>query len=161
MLRTFARLPLRICFSRRTLKLGCLLLLIAGATIFIADRVMVNASKQLAWSDVNAVPARNVSLLLGARPGNHYSTRRIDTAVALYHVGKVKWLSVNGDNGRKNHDEVSGMQQALIVKGVPAKVIFCDYAGSSTLDSMVRANKVFSENHITIVSQEFHNQRTI
>lgn len=47
MLRAFARLLLRICFSRRTLKIGCLLLLIAGATIFIADRVMVNASKQL------------------------------------------------------------------------------------------------------------------
>lgn len=47
MLRVFARLLLRICFSRRTLKIGCLLLLIAGATLFIADRVMVNASQQL------------------------------------------------------------------------------------------------------------------
>lgn len=62
------RLLLRICFSRRTLKIGCLLLLIAGATIFIADRVMVNASKQLTSSDVNAVPERNVGLLLGAVP---------------------------------------------------------------------------------------------
>ncbi len=68
MLRAFARLLLRICFSRRTLKIACLLLLVAGATILIADRVMVNASKQLTWSDVNAVPARNVGLLLGARP---------------------------------------------------------------------------------------------
>lgn len=47
MLRAFARLLLRICFSRRILKIACLLLLVAGATIFIADRVMVNASKQL------------------------------------------------------------------------------------------------------------------
>ncbi len=47
MLRAFARFLLRICFSRRTLKIACLLLLVAGATIFIADRVMVNASKQL------------------------------------------------------------------------------------------------------------------
>ncbi len=145
MLRAFARLLLRICFSRRTLKIGCLLLLIAGATIFIADRVMVNTSKQLTWSDVNAVPARNVGLLLGARPGNRYFTRRIDTAAALYHAGKVKWLLVSGDNGRKNYDEASGMQQALIAKGVPAKVIFCDYAGFSTLDSVVRAKKVFGK----------------
>ena len=70
MLRAFARLLLRICFSRRTLKIGCLLLLIAGATLFIADRVMVNASQaRLTWSDVNAVPARNVGLLLGAEAG--------------------------------------------------------------------------------------------
>ncbi len=141
MLRAFARLLLRICFSRRTLKIACLLLLVAGATILIADRVMVNASKQLTWSDVNAVPARNVGLLLGARPGNRYFTRRIDTAAALYHAGKVKWLLVSGDNGRKNYDEASGMQQALIAKGVPAKVIFCDYAGFSTLDSVVRAKR--------------------
>ena len=148
-------------FFSPDLKIGCLLLLIAGATIFIADRVMVNASKQLTWSDVNAVPARNVGLLLGARPGNRYFTRRIDTAAALYHAGKVKWLLVSGDNGRKNYDEASGMQQALIAKGVPAKAIFCDYAGFSTLDSVVRAKKVFGENHITIISQEFHNQRAI
>lgn len=82
---------------------------------------MVNASQQLTWSDVNAVPARNVGLLLGARPGNRYFTRRIDTAAELYHAGKVKWLLVSGDNGRKNYDEASGMQQALIAKGVPAK----------------------------------------
>lgn len=62
---------------------------------------MVNASQQLTWSDVNAVPARNVGLLLGARPGNRYFTRRIDTAAELYHAGKVKWLLVSGDNGRK------------------------------------------------------------
>ena len=62
------RLLLRICFSRRTLKIGCLLLLIAGATIFIADRVMVNASKQLTWSDVNAVPARNVGRVIATLP---------------------------------------------------------------------------------------------
>ncbi|MDN4051287.1 vancomycin high temperature exclusion protein [Escherichia fergusonii] len=161
MLRAFARLLRRVCFSRRTLKIACLLLLVAGATIFIADRAMVNASKQLTWSDVNAVPARNVGLLLGARPGNRYFTRRIDTAAELYHAGKVKWLLVSGDNGRKNYDEASGMQQALIAKGVPAKVIFCDYAGFSTLDSVVRAKKVFGENHITIISQEFHNQRAI
>ncbi len=68
------RLLLRICFSRRTLKIGCLLLLIAGATIFIADRVMVNASKQLTWSDVNAVPERNVGLLLGGGPGRVIAT---------------------------------------------------------------------------------------
>ena len=102
-----------------------------------------------------------MGLLLGARPGNRYFTRRIDTAAALYHAGKVKWLLVSGDNGRKNYDEASGMQKALIAKGVPAKVIFCDYAGFSTLDSVVRAKKVFGENHITIISQEFHNQRAI
>lgn len=69
MLRAFARLLLRICFSRRTLKIACLLLLVAGATILIADRVMVNASKQLTWSDVNAVPARKRGFIAGGEAG--------------------------------------------------------------------------------------------
>ncbi|EFO0996468.1 vancomycin high temperature exclusion protein [Escherichia albertii] len=161
MLRAFASFLRRVCFSRRTLKIACFLLLAAGAMIFIADRTMVKASQQLTWSDVDAVPARNVGLLLGAKPGNNYFTRRVNSAAALYHAGKVKWLLVSGDNGSKNYDEASGMQQALIAKGVPTKAIFCDYAGFSTLDSVVRANKVFGENHITIISQEFHNQRAI
>lgn len=101
MLRAFFRLLRRVCFSRRVLKIACLLLLVAGATVFISDRAMVNASQQLTWSDVNAVPVRNVGLLLGAKPGNRYFTRRIDSAAELYHAGKVKWLLVSGDNGRK------------------------------------------------------------
>ena len=113
MLRAFFRLLRRVCFSRRVLKIACLLLLVAGATVFISDRAMVNASQQLTWSDVNAVPVRNVGLLLGAKPGNRYFTRRIDSAAELYHAGKVKWLLVSGDNGRKNYDEASGMQRAL------------------------------------------------
>ncbi|SUH34826.1 SanA protein [Salmonella enterica subsp. enterica] len=73
----------------------------------------------------------------------------------------MKWLLVSGDNGKKEYDEPSAMQQALIAKGVPEAAIFCDYAGFSTLDSVVRARKVFGENRITIISQAFHNQRAI
>ena len=54
------------------------------------------------------------------------------------------------------------MQQALIAKGVPAKAIFCDYAGFSTLDSVVRANKVFSETISPLSRKNFRtNQRAI
>lgn len=160
MLRVFAHLLRRVCFSRRTLKIGCLLLLIAGATLYCRSRY----GQRQPTTDLERCQRRSGAergFIAGGEAGNRYFTRRIDTAAALYHAGKVKWLLVSGDNGRKNYDEASGMQQALIAKGVPAKVIFCDYAGFSTLDSVVRANKVFSENHITIISQEFHNQRAI
>jgi SanA protein len=36
-----------------------------------------------------------------------------------------------------------------------------DYAGFRTLDSVVRCREVFSEDSITIISQEFHNQRAL
>ena len=161
MLRALARFLRHIICSRRMFRFACFLMFAAIAMIFFANREIVKTSEHLTWNDVNAIPVRNVGLLLGARPGNNYFTRRINAAAELYHSGKVKWLLVSGDNSRKNYDESSGMQQALIAKGVPASAIFCDYAGFSTLDSVVRANKVFGENNITIISQEFHNQRAI
>lgn len=36
-----------------------------------------------------------------------------------------------------------------------------DYAGFRTLDSVIRAKKVFGQYSMTIISQKFHNQRAI
>jgi vancomycin permeability regulator SanA len=44
---------------------------------------------------------------------------------------------------------------------VPADHIVCNYAGFRTLDSIVRARKVFGQRRITVVSQRFHNERAI
>lgn len=161
MLPQCARFIRRLCFTRRALTVACFLLVAAGVALFYSNWLIVNASQHLTWNDIQTVPARNVGLVLGAKPGNRYFTRRINTAAALYHAGKVKWLLVSGDNGKKEYDEPSAMQQALIAKGVPEAAIFCDYAGFSTLDSVVRARKVFGESRITIISQAFHNQRAI
>lgn len=161
MIRISARRIRRICFSRRTVKLICVMLVASAAAVFISNRLIVSASQGLTWNDVNAIPVRSVGLVLGAKPGNNYFTRRINAAASLYHAGKVKWLLVSGDNGEKYYDEPSAMQQALVAKGVPENAIFCDYAGFSTLDSVVRAHKIFGENRITVISQVFHNQRAI
>ncbi len=61
---------------------------------------MVNASQQLTERCQRRSGAER-GFIAGARPGNRYFTRRIDTAAELYHAGKVKWLLVSGDNGRK------------------------------------------------------------
>ncbi|XPE37275.1 ElyC/SanA/YdcF family protein [Shigella flexneri] len=53
------------------------------------------------------------------------------------------------------------MQERLsMAKGVPAKVISATMP-VSTLDSVVHTRKGLGENHIAIISQEFHNQRAI
>ena len=49
----------------------------------------------------------------------------------------------------------------VIRNGVTEDRIFCDYAGFRTLDSVVRAKEIFGQTNITIISQEFHNQRAI
>lgn len=53
------------------------------------------------------------------------------------------------------------MAEYLIGLGVPDNAIIRDYAGFRTLDSVVRAQKVFHCNSLIIVSQKFHNQRAV
>lgn len=49
----------------------------------------------------------------------------------------------------------------MIKKGIPANRIYLDYAGFRTLDSVVRCKEIFGQNSITIISQQFHNERAI
>ncbi len=146
---------------RRFIFAACMLLTACVTLIFYADTLIIKTTQHLIWNDINTLPYNNVGLVLGAKPGNKFFVRRINTAAALYHAGKVKWLLVSGDNSKKNYDEPSAMQQALIHQGVPEEAIFCDYAGFSTLDSVVRAQKVFGITDMTIISQGFHNPRAL
>ena len=82
-------------------------------------------------------------------------------AAELYKAGKVKYIIVSGDNGRVGYDESSDMKQVLISLGVPEFVIYLDYAGFRTLDSVVRCKEVFEQKDIIVVSQKFHNQRAV
>lgn len=137
------------------------LALLALFTLHYAERAVTRAAEGRLYDRSAALPERNVGLVLGARPGNTFFTRRIDAAAELYHAGKVSYLLVSGDNSRRDYDEPSAMAQALNRLGVPASAIYCDYAGFTTLDSVVRAREIFNQQRITIVSQAFHNQRAV
>ncbi len=119
------------------------------------------------YSDAESIPARKVGLVLGAskktvrKTDNLFFTYRMQAAYELYKAGKVKFLLLSGDNHVKGYDEPSDMREALIALGVPDSCIVLDYAGFRTLDSVVRCDEVFGEDSITIVSQEFHNQRAL
>ena len=73
----------------------------------------------------------------------------------------MEYLLVSGDNRKKDYDEATDMKESLIRAGIPANLIYCDFAGFRTLDSVVRAKEVFCQKQVTIISQEFHNQRAI
>ncbi len=79
----------------------------------------------------------------------------------MFHAGKIDYILVSGDNSRQSYDEPTDFKNALIKGGVPSHKIYLDYAGFRTLDSIVRAKKVFGLNKFTIISQEFHNQRAL
>ncbi len=53
------------------------------------------------------------------------------------------------------------MRSDLISAGIDSNIIFLDYAGFRTFDSVIRAKEVFGQNAFTIISQPFHNQRAV
>jgi len=132
-----------------------------------AAEMIHSAAKDRTYSDVTLIPHRRVGLLLGCSRTlsdgrqNLFFQNRVNAAINLFRGGKVEYLLVSGDNRKKGYDEATDMKDSLIRAGIPANSIYCDYAGFRTLDSVVRARDVFCQKQITIISQEFHNQRAI
>ncbi len=125
------------------------------------------SARQYIYSDINKLPKRDIGLVLGTSKYlsdgsiNEYYQYRIDTAVKLYKMGKVKYFIVSGDNRRHNYNEPKQMREDLVKAGVPLANIQPDYAGLRTLDSILRADKVFGHKSYTIISQYFHNERAL
>jgi SanA protein len=85
----------------------------------------------------------------------------MEAAAALYHAGKVQHLLVSGDNGHRSYNEPMDMRAALMAAGVDSNHITLDFAGFRTLDSVVRALKVFGQAEFVVISQRFHNERAV
>jgi SanA protein len=136
-------------------------------SVFIFNLIIIKSAKGLTFEDTNKIPKNKVGLVLGTGKFlanghlNLYYKYRIDAAVALYKAGKVEFLLLSGDNGVENYDEPTTFKEDLIARGIPENNIFLDYAGFRTLDSVVRAYAVFGQEHFTIISQKFHNERAV
>ncbi len=119
------------------------------------------------FTKLNSIPTNRVGIVLGTSnkltngTPNLYYTYRIKATIRLYNAGKIKFVLVSGDNGTKYYNEPATIKKDLIAGGIPEHKIFLDYAGFRTLDSMVRAKEVFGLNQVTVISQNFHNQRAI
>lgn len=119
------------------------------------------------YDDASEIPTNHVGLVLGCtrtlesgRP-NLYFVYRIEAAAALFRAGKVDVLLVSGASHRADVDEAASMKEALVEAGVPEAVVVCDCHGYRTIDSVLRAKRVYGQEKLTIVSQAFHNHRAI
>ena len=157
--------------TKKFLKKSFYTLLIFGVLSFLftafANYKIENSTEDFVTDKLEVLPKTKVAIVLGTAPNlvsgyqNYYFTYRIEAATKLYQSGKVTHFILSGDHGRKNYNEPEAMKQALIKNGVPENVIYLDYAGFRTLDSMIRAKEIFGQNEFIVVSQEFHNQRAV
>jgi SanA protein len=153
-------------FFKSILKVSFVLLLMLLALVWWCNRWVANSTEQQTYSSIDSIPFRNVGLVLGTNEiwhggENPFFENRIEAAAALYNAGKIKYIIVSGDNHVKNYDEPVAMKNALIRLGIPASAIFLDYAGFRTFDSVIRCRDVFGQDTITIISQQFHNERAL
>ncbi|QCE41848.1 vancomycin high temperature exclusion protein [Psychroserpens sp. NJDZ02] len=148
----------------RGFKLAILLVL---AILLANFHINYNAEGKL-YSTIDTIPKNRVGLVLGAGKYVGHSNRvnlyykyRLEAAFLLYQNKKIEYLLISGDNSTADYDEPSTFKQDLMLLGVPEDKIILDYAGFRTLDSVVRAKKIFGLNSFTIISQQFHNERAI
>ncbi len=137
-------------------------------TIFsFISNILVDKCSKYTYNDINEITENKVGLLLGTAKSltsgyeNLYYTYRINATVQLYKNNKIEYILISGDNSRSDYDEPSDMKNDLIKRGIPENKIYLDYAGFRTLDSIIRAKEIFGQNQITIISQQFHNERSI
>lgn len=152
---------------RKIFKWGLIGFILMMLSLFGADYWVKTNANLKTFTSVDKIPKNKVGLVLGTskfnRNGyvNYYYKYRIEAALALYKAGKVTTFIVSGDNSVEEYDEPTQMKEDLVAGGIPESAIYLDYAGFRTLDSMVRANKIFGQTGFTIISQQFHNERAI
>ena len=146
------------------------LLIAAGGVVLIAtlcNRWVVNSSDAYIYDNWSLLPENDVGIVLGTsnftrdgKPNPHFAGR-IHAAVELYQIGKIKKLIVSGANPDSTYNEPRKMWQELTKQGVPASDITMDFAGFRTLDTIVRAQQVFSLTRATIITQRYHAYRAV
>nr|WP_101688494.1 ElyC/SanA/YdcF family protein [Dysgonomonas massiliensis] len=152
---------------KRAMLLCLAFALIIFFVIWFANWKVEHDTKDFVFDNLDSIPSQKVALIPGtskwARGGreNLYFTNRIDAAVRLYNAGKAKAFVVSGDNRHVSYNEPRDMFNALVEKGVPDSIIYFDFAGLRTLDSVIRMKEIFSQDSFIIVSQKFQNQRAI
>lgn len=148
-----------------TLLLVGLLLLILG--LAATDLWITRSTAARVYSAVEDLSAHEFALVLGTSPQvangrtNLFFSYRMDAAADIFQKGKVRQLILSGAVGSGGYDEPEAMRQALLKRGLPDGALLLDRAGSRTLDSVVRAKKVFGIREMIIVSQQFHDERAL
>lgn len=136
--------------------IGCNWWVLSYSDSYIYNRPYSNESRE-ASAVVAIVPG---ALVRGTVPSSTLRDR-LQTALELYDAEQVGRILVSGDHGREDYDEVGAMHNWLVERGVPSDKIIDDHAGFRTLDTMIRARKVFGVELAIVCTQDFHLGRAV
>lgn len=144
------------------------LIILPAILLFACNAVVVHGAKGKVFDRIEDVAPTEYGLLLGTTPqariggNNYFFTYRIDATESLYKAGKITKILISGDeNSLGGINEPQCMKDTLVARGVPADAIVLDGKGFSTIESVVRARQVYGCSEVTIISQQFHNERAV
>lgn len=152
---------------KRTIIIISIIFMVFVGIMIIIDSSISRGSASYITSDLKKLPNNKVGLLLGTSKYtsngqlNPYFYHRIQAAAYLYASGKIKFLILSGDNKNASYNEPRMMKKELIKLGVPDSVIYMDFAGFRTFDSVLRCRLIFDQKSFTIISQGFHLERAV
>jgi len=147
-----------------------LLLYSVGFFIFVllgSNVVIILSSQKHLYNDIDRIPPHKAAIVLGTSrylqsgEPNPWFVNRIEAAAKLYHAQKIDYIILSGDNRTRYYNEPEQMRREIVRQDVPDSVLYLDYAGLRTLDSMVRSKAIFGQDSLIVISQKFHNQRAV
>ncbi|MCQ3935906.1 MAG: hypothetical protein DPW18_02545 [Chloroflexi bacterium] len=149
-------------FSRRA---ALVLSLLTAIGFFLPGFVMWMYAAPRTFT-VEDVPPARVGIVFGAgllRDGSAgpVLSDRMQTAVNLYHAGKVDKILVSGDNRFIEYNEPEAGRRYALERGVPDEDIVLDYAGRRTYDTCYRARHIFGVEEAILITQNFHMPRAL
>jgi len=146
----------------------CLLLLVI---IFACHSIVVGNASGRTYDEVDAISHNRYGLLLATSPitpggaHNFYFDNRIKAADELYKAGKIDYIIASGSDYTKEQkngcDEPAAIRDSLVSRGIPTERIILDYEGLRTINSIVKAKETYGLDSVTLISQEYHNERAI
>jgi vancomycin permeability regulator SanA len=158
----------KVLIKPRSLRLVLAVLTVGGLIVLLAlPPLSMRREAAGVYADVAAVPAQSVGIVFGAglkKDGSPSDVLRdrLKTAAMLYHAGQVRSLLVSGDNRFASYSEPDVMKKTLVTElGVPAEVVYADYAGRRTYDTCVRAHDLWGVRRAVLVTQAFHLPRAL
>jgi len=144
-----------------------LFFMVLASLLYFGNKEIKEKSAKFIYSSKELIKPNPVGLILGTSKYlatgqlNPYFKNRIDAAVELFKARKIKYIVVSGDNHEISYNEPIRMKKELVKSGVPDSLIYLDYAGFRTFDSVIRCREIFGQESFTIISQRFHLERAI
>ncbi len=148
----------------RGLKLGALLLVLAGAGWLGPNLWIARSARPYAYDSAAAVPARTFAIVPGSRV---YKDKplpilraRLEAALELYRGGRVKAILVSGQETAEA-PEATVMRAWLRARGVPAADVWSDGGGTRTRETMNRAAAFYGVTDAVVCTQTVNLARSI